>query len=58
MFTYGECLHATSKEADHYIACIPVKPNNMINIKCALGFCDECNEYNIIDEELYYGTND
>ena len=32
VFPYGECLHATIKDADHRINCIPNKPNNMIHI--------------------------
>ena len=38
VFPYGECLHATIKYEVQWITCIPIKPNNMINIKCDLGF--------------------
>ena len=58
MFPDGECLHATIKYAAQCITCIHIKPRNMIHIKCDLGFCDECPEYNIIDEEIDDGTND
>ena len=57
MFWYGECLHATIKDAAQCITCLSIKPNNMIHIKCALGVCDECPEYNIPDEELDDGPN-
>ena len=39
VFPDGGCLHGTIKYAAQYI---PIKPNNMIHIKCDLGFCDEC----------------
>ena len=39
MFLDGECLHAYIKYAAHYITCLPIKPKNMIHIKCDLGFC-------------------
>ena len=48
-----ECLHATIKDAVWCITFLHIKPNNMILIKCALGFCDESQEYNIPNEELY-----
>ena len=38
VFPDGECLHATIKDAAKCITYIPVKPNNMINIKCDFGF--------------------
>ena len=39
MFPDGEYLHATIKDTDQcIITCLPIKPNNMINIKCDLGF--------------------
>ena len=41
VFPYGEFLRATTKDASHCISCTPIKPNNIIHIKCALGFCDD-----------------
>ena len=41
VFIDGECLHATIKDAAQCITCLPIKANNIINIKCDLGFCDE-----------------
>ena len=38
VFIYGECLHDTIKYSAQCITCIPIKPNNMIHIKCDLGF--------------------
>ena len=52
IFLSCECLHATIKDAPQCISCLPIKPNNMLYIKCDLSFCDECPEYNIFDEEL------
>ena len=52
VFTYGNWLHATIKDADQCITCLLMKPNNMIHIKYALGFCGACPECNIPDEEL------
>ena len=52
MFPGGECLHATIKYADNCITCILIKPNNIIHIKCASGFCDEYTDYNITNEGL------
>ena len=43
-FTDGEFLHATIKYAAQCITCLPIKPKNMINIKCDLGLCDRCLE--------------
>ena len=57
MLTYGEFLYANIKDADQCITCLHIKPNNMVHIKCALGFCDKFPEYNISDEELYDGPN-
>ena len=57
VFPDGECLHTTIKDAVECITCLPIKPKNMIRIKCALGFCDECPEYNIPSEELDDGPN-
>ena len=50
MFPYGEFLHATIKDADQCITCLTIKPQNMIHIKCDLGFCYVFTEYNITDE--------
>ena len=47
MFPYREYLHATIKYLSQRITCITIKPENMINMKCALGFCDEFPDYNI-----------
>ena len=47
LFSDGEFLHVTIKDAAQYIYCNIIKPKNIIHIKCALGFCDECPEYNI-----------
>ena len=44
VFPDDEVLHATIKDADQCITCIPIKPKNMIHINCDLGFCDECLE--------------
>ena len=44
VFPDGEFLHATIKYAAHCITCVHIKPNNMIHIRCDLGFCDECHE--------------
>ena len=38
LFPDGKCLHATIKYSDRCITCIPIKPKNMIHIKCALNF--------------------
>ena len=38
MFTDGECLHATIKDATQCITCLPIKPKNMTNIKRDFGF--------------------
>ena len=57
MFTDGEYLHATTKDSAQFITCITIKPNNVIYIKCALGFCYECPECNKPDKELDYGPN-
>ena len=56
MFPDVECLHATTSNADHLIACTPIKPNNIIYMKCALGFFDESPKYSIPDE-VYGGPN-
>ena len=58
MFPHGECLHATIKYAAQCITCIHIKPRNIIHIKCDVGFCYECPEYNIIAEEIDDGPND
>ena len=42
VFPDGNFLHDTIKGSSQSITCIPIKPNNMINIKCDMGFCDEC----------------
>ena len=47
VFSYGECLHANIKDNAQCIACLNIKPNNMILIKFVCGFCDGCPEYNI-----------
>ena len=44
VFVDGECLHDTIKKSAQFITCLPTKQNNMIYIKCDLGFCDECTE--------------
>ena len=41
VFPYGECLQDTTKDAADCITCYPIKPKNMINMNCALGFCHE-----------------
>ena len=40
LFLYGEFLYSTIKYYDWCITCLPIKPNNIIHIKCALCFCD------------------
>ena len=57
MFSDSECLHVTIKDADQCISCTYIKPENIIKIKCDLGFCDECPKCIIPDEELDYVTN-
>ena len=47
VFPDGDFLHATIKDSDKCTTCLHIKPNNMIHIKCVLGFCDEFPEYNI-----------
>ena len=49
VFTDDECLLDTIKDTVQCITCLPIKPNNMINIMCVLFFCDECPELNIPD---------
>ena len=44
VFPDGEFLHDTIKDTAQCISCTNIKPNNMIHIKCDLGFCDECTE--------------
>ena len=44
IFPCDECLHAIIKYSAQRITCIPIKPKNTINSKCALFFCDECLE--------------
>ena len=39
------------------ISCTPIKPNNIIHMKCALDLCDEFLEYIIPDEDLYNRPN-
>ena len=56
-FPCDECLHAIIKDSAQWIAYLPIKPKNVIHIKCALGFCDEFPGYNITDEELDGGPN-
>ena len=58
VFPDDEFLHATVKYAAHCISCTAIKPKNIINMKCALGFCYECSEYILPDEELDDGQND
>ena len=53
MFPDGKLLHATIKDTPQCMLCNTIKQNNIIHIKCALGFCDEFPEYNIPDKELY-----
>ena len=45
------------KDAANSITCTIIKPNNIINIKRALGFCDERNKYIIPDGELDDGPS-
>ena len=42
IFPYGVYLHATIKVADQTITCTSTKPNNIIQMKFSLDFCDEC----------------
>ena len=44
VFSDSECLHATIKYACQFISFTPIKPDNIIHMQCALGFCDECNK--------------
>ena len=52
VFPGVECLHATVKDADQCILYTPIKPNIIIHMECALGFCNECPKYIIPDEKL------
>ena len=56
-FPGGECLHFNIKYSDQCIIYLPIKPMNMIHIKCALVFFNDCPEYNIPDEEPDDGPN-
>ena len=47
VFPDGEFLYAAIKYEAQCITCLSIKTNNMVNIKCALGFCDECPDYNL-----------
>ena len=58
VFPDVECLDATIKYKTQCISYTTIKPDNIIHMKCALVFCDECPKYIITDEELDYGTND
>ena len=40
LFTDDEFLHATIKDTDQCITCLPIKPNKMTYIKCDLDFRD------------------
>ena len=53
----GGCLHATIKDSAQGTTCYIIKTNNTIHIKCDLGCCDECPEYNITNEEIDDGPN-
>ena len=57
MFPDGECLHATIKYSDKTITCTNIKPNNIIHMKCNLGFSDKYPKYIIPDKKLYDGPN-
>ena len=50
-------LHTTTKEEAQFILCTNIKPSNIINIKCALRFCDEWSKYITTGEEIYDGPN-
>ena len=45
------------KNVGQCISCTNIKPNNIINTKCYLYFCDECTKHIIPDEELDDGPN-
>ena len=57
VFPVVECLHDTIKDVAQCITCIPIKPNDIIHIKCDLFFCDEYPEYIIPNEGLDDGPN-
>ena len=44
VFPDGEYLHATIKDTDQCITCLPIELDKVIHIKCDLGFFDECND--------------
>ena len=52
-----ECLHDNIKDAAHCTISLSLTTKNIINIKCALGFCNEFPDYNTPDEELDAGPN-
>ena len=49
IFSDGEFLHADIKYAAQFISCTPIKLDNIIHIKCALGFYGEIPKYIIPD---------
>ena len=51
VFPDGECFYDKIKDADQCITCLPIKPKNMINFRCAFLFY-ECTNCNIPNEEL------
>ena len=57
VFIYGEYLHVTIKYAYQCISFTTIKPDNIINTKFDLDFCDECTKFIIPYEELYYVPN-
>ena len=57
VFPDVECSHSTIKDAALCIACTPVKPNNIIHMKCALVFLYKFPNYIIHNEELYGEPN-
>ena len=57
VFPDGQLLHVTIKDAAQCISCTPIKPNNIIYMKWALGFFDEFIDYIIPDEEVDDGPN-
>ena len=50
-------FHSNIKDAAQCITSTSITSKNIIHIKYDLGFCDQCPECIIPDEELYDGPN-
>ena len=58
VFPVGECLHDTNKDVYKSSVCYPIKPKNIIHMKCDLLFFDKFTKWIIPDEELDDGPHD